>query len=157
MWERVHNFPLWLMIIARFLPFFPNSAFLIMKSCSKSTVESKIRFRGSLRGGVPGVSVGTSIFGWFLGGFGWFLLVEDNFEWFQVVWCFSSYTNCTAYRRVNSLVYSWSHVIDWDHASSSFKIKLQKIYYCCVVVLQSAYKWLLHILYCVLCQIKNFF
>ena len=42
--------------------------------------------------------VGASSFGWFLGGFRWFLLVEDNFGWFQVVFCFSRYTNCTAYK-----------------------------------------------------------
>ena len=51
--------------------------------------------------------ISASILGWFLGGFGWFLLVEDNFGWFQVDCCFSSYTNFTTYKKkVNSLSYS---------------------------------------------------
>ena len=100
------------MIIARFLPFFPNSPFLIKKSCSKSTAKSKVRFGALLRGGVVGGSVVASSFGWFLGGFGWFLLGEGDFGWFQVVCCFTSYINFTAYRTLNSLLYSWSHMID---------------------------------------------
>ena len=78
-----------------------------MKSCSKSAAEkNKIRFVGSLRGGVAGDSVEASSFGWFLGGFRWFLLVADDIGWFQVVCCFSSYTNFTTCRRVTSLLYS---------------------------------------------------
>ena len=98
------------MIIAKFSPFFPNSAFLIKKSCSESTAEKQ----GSLllRGGVVGVSIGASTFGWFLGDFGWLLLVEGDFEWFQAVCCFSSYINLTAYRTLNSLLYLWLHVTD---------------------------------------------
>ena len=70
-----------------------------------------------------GGSVGTSSFGWFLGGFGWFLLVEGEFGWFRVVCCFSSYINFVAYRTLNSLRYSWSHVIDWSHSVFLFKTK----------------------------------
>ena len=57
-------------------------------------------------------SVGVTSFGWILGGFGWFLLVEDDFGWFPLVSCFSSYIDLTAYRTLNSLLYSCSHVID---------------------------------------------
>ena len=89
------------MIIDRFLPVFPNSTFLIKKSCSKLVA----RWGG-------GGSVGTSSFGWFLGGFGRFMLVEGDFGWFQVACCFSSYINFTAYRTLDSLIYSWSDVID---------------------------------------------
>ena len=63
--------------------------------------KNKIRFGGSFRGRKAVGSVGASSFGWFLGGFGWVILLEDNFGWFQVVYCFSSYTDFTAYRRVN--------------------------------------------------------
>ena len=77
------------MIIAKFLPFFPNSVFLIEKSCSKSTAEKQGKiWKLVARWGGRG-SVGAIIFGWFLGVFGWFLLVESNFGWFQVVCCFS--------------------------------------------------------------------
>ena len=136
--------------------------FVILLSWLRNFVQSqqqknKIKFGSLLRGGVVGGSVGASSFGWFLGGFGWFLWVEDNSGWFQVVCCFSSYTNCTAYRRVNSLLHSWSHVIDWDHSIFLFKVKQQEKYYCCLVALQSENKWLLPILYCVLCQKKASF
>ena len=95
--------------------------------------KSKVRFGASLRGGVVGGSVGASSFGWFLGGFGWFLLDEGDFGWFQVVCCFSSYINFTAYRTLNSLLYLWSHLIDWDHSIFLFKVKQQeKNYYCLV-------------------------
>ena len=67
------------MIIARFLPFFPNSAFLIKQ-------KNKVRSGSSLRGGVVGSSFGASSFRWFLGGFGRFLLVEGDFRWFR---CFA--------------------------------------------------------------------
>ena len=60
------------MTIARSLSFCPNCAFLIKKSCSKSTPEKQERFGSSLRNGVVGGSVGASSFGWFLGGFGCF-------------------------------------------------------------------------------------
>ena len=78
------------MTIARSSSFYPNCAFLIKKSCSKSTAEKQERFGSSLRGGVLGDSVGAGSYGWFLGGFGWFLLVEGDSGWFQVVCCFSS-------------------------------------------------------------------
>ena len=39
--KRVHNMPLWFMIIARFLPFFTYSTLKIMKSCSKLTAEKQ--------------------------------------------------------------------------------------------------------------------
>ena len=51
-------------------------------------------------GGVA--SVGAGSFGWLVGGFGWFLLVEGDFRWFQVVCCFSSYIDFTAYRTLSS-------------------------------------------------------
>ena len=44
------------------------------------------RFGGSLRGGVPVKRVVP-------GSFGWLLLIVGDFEWFQMVCCFSSYTN----------------------------------------------------------------
>ena len=77
-------------------------------------------------------SVGASSFGWFLGGFGWFLLVEDNFGLFQMVCCFSSYTNFTKYRRVTSLLYSLSHVIELGHSIFLLKVKQQEEDHCCL-------------------------
>ena len=88
-------------IYARFSPFFPNSTFLIMKACSKSTAEKKVRFGGWLCGGVAGGFVGASSFGSFLGGFGYFLLVEGDLGWFQVVCCFSSYTNFNDFLKMS--------------------------------------------------------
>ena len=70
---------------------------------------------------------------------------------------FSSYINCTAFRRVNSLLYSWSHVIYWRNSCFFFKVKQQEKDYCCLFALESENKWLFPILYCVLCQIENFF
>ena len=78
--------------------------------------KNKVRSVRSLLGGVAGGSVEASSFGWFLGGFWWFLLVEGDIEWLQVVCCFSTYTNFTTYSRVISLMYSRTHVIDWGHS-----------------------------------------
>ena len=83
----------------------------------------KVRSVGSLYGGVAGGSGEPSSFGWFLGGFQWFLLVTGDIGWFQVVCCFSSYTNFTTYRRVICLLYSWTHLIDWGHSSFLFKVR----------------------------------
>ena len=111
------------MNIARFWPFFSNSTLLIMKSCSKSTAENQGKILWLIPRWDGRQSVGASSFGWFLGGSGWFLLVEGDFRWFKVVCCFSSYTNVTAYRRVNSSL----------HSSFLFKVKQQEKYYCCLV------------------------
>ena len=70
-----------------------------------------------------GASVGVTSFGWILGGFGWFLLVEDDFGWFLLVSCFSSYIDLTAYRTLNSLLYSCLHVIDGGHLIFLFESK----------------------------------
>ena len=75
--------------------------------------KDKVRFVGSLRGGVAGGSGETSSFGWFLGYFRWLLLVVGDIEWFQMVCCFSNYTN---FRRIISLLYSWTLLINWDHS-----------------------------------------
>ena len=112
--------------------------FLILLSWLRNHVQSqlqkkKLRFGSSLRGGMVGGSVGASSFGWFLAGFGWFLLVAGDFGWFQMVCYFSSYINFAAYRTLNSLLYSWSHVIDWDHSIFLFKVKQQENNYCCLV------------------------
>ena len=104
---------------------FCNSTFLIMNSCSKSTAEKQ--------GRVAGGSSETSIFGWFLCGFRWFLLVAGDIRWFEVVCCFSSYTNFTTYTRVISLLYSWTYVIDWGHSIFLFKVRQQEKDYCCLV------------------------
>ena len=126
--------------------------FLILLSWLRNHVRSqqqknKVRFGSSLRGGVVGGSVRAS-------SFGWFLLVEGDFGWFQVVCCFSSYISFTT---VNSLLYSWSHVIDWGHSIFLFKVKQQEKNYCCLVAWPSENKWLFPIFYCVLCQIKNLY
>ena len=55
--------------------------------------KNKVRFVGSLHGGMVWGSCEASSFGWFLGSFRWFLLVEGDIKWFQVDSCFSSYTN----------------------------------------------------------------
>ena len=135
--------------------------FLILLSWLRNFVQSqqqknKIKFGSLLRGGVVGSSVGASIFGWFLGGFGWFLLVEGDFGWFQVVCCFSSYINFTAYRTLNSLLYSWAHVIDCGHSIFLFKVKQQEK----IIVAWSPSRLKIsdYFLYSiVLCQIKSFF
>ena len=105
--------------------------FLILLSWLRNHVQSqqqksKVRFGVSLRGGVVGVSVGASSFGWFLGSFGWFLLGEGDFGWFQVVYCFSSYISFTEYRTLNSLLYSWSHMIFLGHSIFIFKVSSKK-------------------------------
>ena len=90
--------------------------------------KNKIRFGSSLRGEMVRASVGASCFGWFLGGCGWFLLVEAEFVWFQVV-CI----NLTACRIFISLLYSWSHVNDWGDSTFLFKVKQQEKKYRCIV------------------------
>ena len=129
--------------------------FLILLSWLRNHVRSqqqknKVRFGSSLRGGVVGGSVRAS-------SFGWFLLVEGDFGWFQVVCCFSSYISFTAYRTFTFLLYSWSHVIDWGHSIFLFKVKQQEKNYCYLVAEPSENNWLLPIFYCVLCQIKTSF
>ena len=74
------------MIIAKFSPFFPNSAFLIKKSCSESTAEKQ----GSLllRGGVVGVSIGASTLGgfWVISdGYCWLRVTSNGSRWFAVL------------------------------------------------------------------------
>ena len=93
--------------------------------------------------------------GWFLGDFGWFLLVESDFRWFQVVCCFSSYISFTAYRTLNSLLYSWLHVIDRGHSIFLFKVKQQKKNI--VTLSPSRLKKSDYFLCCVLYQIKTSF
>ena len=100
-----------------------------------------------------GGSVGANSFGCFLGGFGWFLLVEDNFGLFQVVFCFSSYTNFTAYRRVNSLLYSWLKSFNFFIQSKT--TRKRSLFF--LVAYQSQNELLFPIFYCILCQMKNFF
>lgn len=74
-------------------------------------VPTVIEIAGRGGGVGKGGSVSASSFRWFPGGFEAFLLVEDDFRWFLVICCFSNYTNFTTYRRVDSLLYSWSHGI----------------------------------------------
>ena len=88
--------------------------------------KNKVRFVGSLHGGVTRGSGEASSFGWFLGGLRWFLLVADDIVWLQVVYCFSSYRNFTTYRRVISLLYSWTHTIDSGHSIFLFKVRQQE-------------------------------
>ena len=78
--------------------------------------KNKVRFAGSLRGGMAGGSDEARSFRWFLGGFRWFVLIAGDIGWFEVVWCFSSYTIFTTYKRVIFLLYWWTHVIDWGHS-----------------------------------------
>ena len=70
---------------------------------------------------------------WILGGFRLFLLVAGDIGWFQVVCCFSSNTNFTTYRSVISLLYSWTHLIDWGHSIFLFNVRQQEKDYCCLV------------------------
>ena len=95
--------------------------------------KNKVKFVGSLRSGTVGSSGEASSFGWFLGGYWWFLLVAGDIGWFQVVFCFSSYTNFTTYRRVIFLLYSWTHVIGWGHLIFLLKVRQQEKDYCCLV------------------------
>ena len=68
-------------------PFFPNSTFLIMKSCKQQ--KKKVIFGGSLRGGVAG---GVPLMQVVLGGF-WVVsdgfcqlrMISDGFRWFAVL------------------------------------------------------------------------
>ena len=60
MWERVHNLPLWFIIIVRFLTFFLNPIFMIVQS---QQGENKVRIGGSLRGNVARGSGEESSFG----------------------------------------------------------------------------------------------
>ena len=89
LWERVPNFPLWFMIIARFLPFFPISTFLIIKSCSKSTAEKQgkiwwlaVRWGGW---GVALVQVDLGGFWLVLDSFCRQRIILDSFRWFVIL------------------------------------------------------------------------
>ena len=131
------------MIIARCSPFFPksksscqvsndtfsyrngcfsDSTFLIMKSCSKSTSEKqgKICWLIACWVGGGGVLAKQVVSGDF-----W--IVAGDIGWFQMVCCFSSYTNFITYRRVISLLYSWTHAIDLVHSIFLFKVRQQEI------------------------------
>ena len=88
--------------------------------------KNKVKFVGSLCGRVVGGFGEASSFVWFRGGFQWFLLVTGDIGWFQVVCCFSSYRNFTTYRRVISLLYSWTHTIDSGHSIFLFKVRQQE-------------------------------
>ena len=77
------------MIIARFLPFFPNSPFLIKKSCSKSTAkkQGKIWCLCCVVGWL-GVLLAQVVLGGFwvvLDGFCWVRVTSDGFRWFAVL------------------------------------------------------------------------
>ena len=124
--------------------------FLLWNHAQSQQQKNKVRFVGSLRGGVAGGSGEASSFGWFLGGFLWFLLVAGDIGWFQVVCCFSSYTNSTTYTRVISFLYSWMHVIDWGHSIFLFEVRQQEKDCCCLVTWPSENKWLFPILYCII-------
>ena len=90
--------------------------------------KSNVRFGGSLRGGLRWCKYFWLVSWWFrMVSVGW-----GYFGWFQVVCCFNSYTNLTAYRRVNFLLYSWSHVFDWGRSLILFKVKQQEKDYCCL-------------------------
>ena len=126
-----------------------------------------LKFVGSLRGGVTQVSGEASSFGWFLGRFRWFLLVAVDIAWLQVVYYFSSYTNFTTYRRVISLLYSWTQVIDWIEIILFFYSKEDSKKKIIIVLSPSRLKvniyfqYLLcyflyyYFLYSILCQIKK--
>ena len=60
-------------------------------------------------GGVPLVQVVLGGFWGVLDGFFYMTMISDGF---QELFCFSSYNNFTAYRRVNSLLCLWLHVTD---------------------------------------------
>ena len=85
LWERVHNLPLCFMIIARFLPFFPNSTFLIVKSCSKSTAENQVKIWWLVC--VVGWRVGIPLDGFSVVSDGLYRLrvISDGFRWFAVL------------------------------------------------------------------------
>ena len=118
------------------LLYFSNSTFLIKNSSWKLTAEKQGEICwlvAQWSSEVAGCSGEASSFGWFLGGFRWFQLVLVDIGWFQVVCCFSSCTNFTTNRRVISLLYSWTHFIDWGHLILLFKVRQQKKDYCCLV------------------------
>ena len=130
------------MIIARCSPFFPksksscqvsndtfsyrngcfsDSTFLIMKSCSKSTSEKQGKICWLIAGWVGGGGVlAKQVVS------GDFWIVAGDIGWFQMVCCFSSYTNFITYRRVISLLYSWTHAIDLVHSIFLFKVRQQE-------------------------------
>ena len=130
MWETVHNLPLWFMVIARF---FLSLFSWLWNHVQRQQQKNRVRLGDSLWDGLTSGSVGASRFESFLGIVRWFLSVEDDFGWFQVVCCFSSYTNFPAYGRVNSLAYFTSHMIDWGHLIFLLKVKQQKKDYSCFV------------------------
>ena len=77
------------MIIARFLPFFPNSPFLIKKSCSKSTAKKQGKIWCLVAWwGWLGVLLAQVVLGSFwvvLDGFCWVRVTSDGLRWFAVL------------------------------------------------------------------------
>ena len=97
--------------------------------------KNKVRFVGSLCGGAEwrGVPVKQVVLGGFWvasDGFCWLRVTSNGFIWFC---CFSSYANFTTCRRVFSLLYSRTHVIDRGHSIFLFKARQQEKDYCCLV------------------------
>ena len=101
------------MIIARFLPFFPNSTFLIMKSCSKSTVEKQGKIWWLVaRSGGWGVTLVQVVLGGFWvvsDGFCWLRITLDGFRWFSVLVDTPIAQHTKALKR---LLYLWLCVMD---------------------------------------------
>ena len=111
-----------------FSPFIPNSTFLIMKLCLNSTGEKQGKIWRLVTWWGSGSFVGASSFGGFLDCFGWFLLVECDFWWFQVVCFLSSQT------KLNQTLYC-THGGKWlTEVIRFFLIKVKKQgKYCCLV------------------------
>ena len=111
MWERVLNSlcgslwficgSLWLIVVCGsrslldFGHFFLIPLSWLWNHVQRQQQKTKVIFGGSLHGRMGwggggggrerGGSVGASSFGWFMGGFGWFLLVEGDFRWLSVL------------------------------------------------------------------------
>ena len=126
------NFIAYLLTWRQPIPFFVQivQEHLVAVWCSRSTAEKKGKICWLPSLWVAGGSREASSLGWFLGGFWWFLLVAGDIGWFQVVYC---YTNFTTFRRVGSLLYSWTHMIDWGHLVFLFKVRQQEKDYCWLV------------------------
>ena len=77
-------------------------------------------------------------------------MVAGDIRWFQVVCCFSSYSNFTTYTRVISLLYSWTQVINWGHSIFYWKQDSKKKIIVVLLPSRLKKKWLFPIFYCVI-------
>ena len=77
----------------------------------------------------------------------------DSFRWFVIL----VVASIAQHSEELTLYYTHGRTLLTEVIHFFFKVKQQEKNYCCLFALESENKWLFPILYCVLCQIENFF